>query len=433
MIEIEAEIPEAFQGLFDPARHKAYYGGRGSAKSHSFAGALLIQAREEFLRVLCTREVQNSIRDSVKRLLDDKIEQYQMNDFFVSTDREIRGKNGSLFVFSGLRGDSDATRSKEGFNRAWVEEAHSVSQSSLQTLYPTIRGNDKNPSAEIWYAWNPHSPKDPVDNMFRGGIAPPRSIIKEVSWEDNPFFPDVLMEDMAWDRRRDPDKYQHIWLGGYRKHSEATVFRNWKIENFITPEGVRFYFGADWGFSVDPTVLVRMFIIGRKLYIDREAYKIGCEIDNTPALFDTIPGARKWPIVADSARPETISYMKRHGYPRISNAAKGPGSIEDGIEFLKNYDIVVHPDCRHVIDELSLFSYKTDKKTEEVLPILEDKKNHTIDAVRYAIEKLRKNSIGKIPDKILAKSAIPTKRSVGRIITRKPYANVRFISRNRGF
>jgi phage terminase large subunit len=139
---------------------------------------------------------------------------------------------------------------------------------------------------------------------------------------------------------------------------------------------------------------VRCFIRDRTLYVDREAYKVGCEIDDTPALFDTLdpsrPGmARLWTVVADSARPETISYMQRHGYPRIQPAKKGQGSVEEGITFLQNYNIVVHPRCTHTIDELTLYSYQRDRLTNAVLPILEDKKNHVIDALRYAVETLR--------------------------------------------
>lgn len=383
------QFPRAFRPLFTPSRYKASWGGRGSAKSHSFAQALIIRACQYPLRVLGTREIQNSIKDSVKRLLDDKIAAMGVESQFISTDREISGVNGSLFVFAGLRTNPDSIKSKEGFDIAWVEEANTVSKRSLEILIPTIR----RPNSELWFSWNPRFATDPVDAMFRGAAPPPNSILMPVSYRDNPWFPDVLREDMEYDRMRDPEKYQHIWEGQYLRNSEARVFRNWRVEAFETPADIeRFYFGADWGFSVDPTVLVRCYIVGRTLYVDQEVYAVGCEIDRTPALFDKIPNAKRWPITADSARPETISYMQRHGYPNIVAAKKGPGSIEDGIEFLKNYDIVVHPRCTHSIDELTLYSWKTDPLTQEVLPILEDKKNHVIDALRYAVESLRQGT-----------------------------------------
>lgn len=397
------QVPDVFDFLFDEgeARYRAAYGGRGSAKSHSFATALVVRARRRTTRVLCAREIQKSIRDSVKRLLDDKIEAAGFRRFFQSTDTEIRGANGSLFLFAGLRTNADAVKSMEGIDFCWVEEANKVSQRSLDLLIPTIR----KPGSEIWFSWNPELETDPVDAMFRGDAGPPpRSIVRKVNFDANPWFPEVLREDMEWDRRRDPEKYAHIWLGEYLRNSEARVFKNWRVEGFDTPEDARFLFGADWGFSVDPTVLVRCFIgrlengravadpTGRHLFVDREAYKVGCEIDRTPALFDTIPGSRRWPITADSARPETINYMQRHGFGNMKPALKGAGSVEDGIEFLKSYDIVVHPGCRHTSDELTHYSWKVDEQTGDVLPVLADKNNHVIDALRYAVEGIRRNT-----------------------------------------
>ncbi|MEN0115423.1 MAG: PBSX family phage terminase large subunit [Agrobacterium cavarae] len=394
----KVQIPKAFRFLFDermpdgsPIRYRAAYGGRGSGKSHAFAAALVIKARQKPIRVLCAREIQKSIKDSVKRLLDDKIREMGFGQYFRSTDTEIKGTNGSHFVFAGLRSNVESIKSLEGIDIAWVEEATTVSQSSLTNLGPTIRKD----GSEIWFTWNPRHESDPVDSMFRlPSGAPPRSIVRRVNWDLNPFFPDVLREDMEWDASRDPDKYRHIWLGEYLRNSEARVFHNWKVEQFETPADARFYLGADWGFSIDPTVLVRCFIMGRTLFVDREVYKVGCEIDRTPDLFDRLDQdnlkmARNWPITADSARPETIDYMKRHGYTRIKPAKKGAGSVEDGIEFLKSYDIVVHPRCKHMVDELTLYSWKTDPVTDEVLPVLNDKNNHVIDALRYAVEGLR--------------------------------------------
>jgi phage terminase large subunit len=176
------------------------------------------------------------------------------------------------------------------------------------------------------------------------------------------------------------------------------VFRNWRVEECpAPPDGTRFYFGADWGFAVDPTVLVRCWADPdepRRLYVDREAWRIGCEIDDTPALFDVVEDgqARRWPVCADSARPETISFMVRHGYPKMFGAKKGAGSVEDGIEFLKSFEIVVDPRCANVADELACYRYRVDDRTDEVLPVLEDKKNHTIDALRYAVEARRRRS-----------------------------------------
>jgi phage terminase large subunit len=386
-------FPEAFRFLFAdkaddglPVRYRAAHGGRGSAKSHSFCSAAIIKAAAQPLRVGVYREIQKSIRDSAKRLLDDKIAENGLSGFYESTDTEIRGKNGSLFLFNGLRTNPDAIKSTEGLDLAIVMEANKVAQRSWDLLVPTVR----KPGSEIWAEWNPDQPTDPVDVMFRGENGPPPgSIVRQVNYTDNPFFPDVLKAEAEYDQARDPERHAHVWLGQYTRNSEARVFRNWTVEAFDTPDDAVFRFGADWGFAIDPTVLVRCWLDGRTLYVDQEAWEVGCEIDKTPALFDTIGGARKWTITADSARPETVSYMRRQGF-RIVPAIKGAGSIEDGIEFLKSFDIVVHPRCTHVADELLRFSFKTDNLTGEVLPVLEDKDNHTIDALRYALEALRR-------------------------------------------
>ncbi len=311
----------------------------------------------------------------MKRLIDYKIKEFGYQDHFESTLTEIRSKEGSLILFEGLRQNVDSVKSLEGVDICWVEEAQTISDNSIETLNPTIR----KPGSEIWVTWNPRLQNDPIDVLFRNDLGPPpKSIVRKVNYDSNPYFPDVLRDEMEWDKRRSPDKYKHIWLGEYRTHSEARVFHNWKVESFETPTKVdRFYFGADWGFSVDPTTLIRCYIQGRTIFIDSEAYKVGCPIEQTPSLFRTVPESMKWPLVADSARPETIKYMRDHGF-KMYPATKGSGSVEDGIEFLKNYDLVVHPRCTHMADELAMFSYKIDKQTNEILPVIEDANNHCL-------------------------------------------------------
>lgn len=391
-VALQIETPRKFVPLLQPARYKGAYGGRGSAKSHFF-GELLIEdcLRLPGLRSVCIREIQKSLEQSVKRLLEDKIRSMGVGSYFHVQNNQIHTPGDGLIIFQGMQNhNSESIKSLEGYHRAWFEEAQNASQRSLDLLRPTIR----EANSEIWMSWNPNYKSDPVEKLLRGGVPHPNAVVVQANWRDNPWFPDVLREEMEYDRSRDLDKYEHVWEGGYQKASEARVFRNWKVEEFDTPRKATFYLGADWGFSTDPTVLVRCFIEGRTLYIDRELYKIGLEIDHTPAYFDTLDPddlamARQWVILADSARPETISYMKRNGYPRMRGAKKGPDSVKDGVEFLKSYDIVVHPRCTHCIDELTFYSYKTDPLTDEVLPILGEKKNHVIDAIRYSVESVR--------------------------------------------
>lgn len=383
----DMELPDWAENLFnEDVRYFALVGGRGSAKSYSVAATLILRAAAKPLRILCAREIQRSIKDSVKRLLDDTIVRTGLQGFFTSTDTEIRGKNGSLLLFAGLRTNIDSIKSMEGIDICWVEEAQTVSQSSLDILIPTIR----KPNSQIYFTWNPKYKTDPIDSMFGTDDLPPKTSFMRVNWDQNPWFPDVLRAEMEYDRNRDPDKYKHVWLGGYVSNSESRVFRNWKVEEFEAPEDATHRLGADWGFASDPTVLIRCHVIGRTIYVDYEAYQVGCEIMDTPSLFLTVPESEKWPIIADSARPETISHMKKNGFPKIMSAVKGPKSVEEGVEWLKSHDIVVHPRCTHTIDELTCYSYKTDPLTGQILPVLADRDNHLIDALRYACEASRR-------------------------------------------
>lgn len=391
MTELVLDTPRWLLPMLQPARYKGAYGGRGSGKSHGVAEmAIEAHVLDTKRRTVCVREVQKSLNQSVKRLLETKIESMNAGAYFEVQESCIKSTRGDgIILFQGMQNHTaDSIKSLEGMDCAWVEEAQSMSQRSLDLLRPTIR----KPGSELWFTWNPGEATDPVDVLLRGQTPPPNSVIIPVNFTDNPWFPDVLREEMEYDRKRDPDKYAHVWLGEYVRNSEARVFKNWRIEEFEAPRDAVHRLGADWGFAVDPTTLVRCHIIGRTLYIDYEAYMVGCEITATPELFMTVPESEKWPITADSARPETISHMRKNGFPKIMPAVKGPKSVEDGIEWLKSFDIVVHPRCTHTIDELTLYSFKTDPLTGKVIPVLEDKKNHVIDALRYACEGARRAS-----------------------------------------
>lgn len=390
MTTLQIQTPRKIVPLLQPARYKGMHGGRGSGKSHAFA-EMMVEAAvlNPGFRGVCIREVQKSLAQSAKRLIEDKIQALGVGHLFDCQNALTKTPGGGIILYQGMQNHTaESIKSLEGFDVAWLEEASSISQRSLDLLRPTMRKE----GSEIWASWNPDLETDAIDKLLRGKDRPPRSVVVEVNWNDNPWFPETLREEKDYDLRRDPDKYAHVWGGKYRQNSEARVFRNWRVDEFDTQEGVIFYYGADWGFSTDPTVLVRCYVVGRTLYVDREVYKVGCEIDHTPALFDGMDAreARKWVITADSARPETISYMQRNGYPRITPARKGAGSVEEGVEFLKSYDIVVHPRCRHTIDELTHYSYKVDDKSGQILPVLADKKNHVIDSLRYSVEALRR-------------------------------------------
>lgn len=424
------QIPTAaaYEPLLVPSRYKGAHGGRGSAKSHFFADHLLEQAQlRDALRWVCVREVQKSLDQSVKLLLEDKIKEYGLTGVFNIAHAHIGTPGGGAIIFQGMQDHTaNSIKSLEGYDGTWVEEAQTLSDRSLTLLRPTIR----KPGSELWFSWNPSQPTDPVDKLLRSADRPDGCIVLGTTYRDNPWFPDVLRKEMEWDRRIDPEKYTHVWEGGYEKRSQARVFKNWHVEDFTLPEDTLFFLGGDWGYSIDPTTLVRCAEQRvnpitqqpwprKRLYIDYEVFDIGVEIDDLPAFFDGLlcgckppvkgvpqqlqcakPQLHAWArtkqIVADSSRPDTISYLRRHGYAGMEAAKKGANSVKDGVIFLQGYDIFIHPRCVHTKDEFANYSFVVDDKVIDpatnlplVTNVLEDKKNHIIDPVRYALEQLR--------------------------------------------
>lgn len=388
------ETPAVFEPLLRPTRYKGVWGGRGSGKSHFFAELLVEQAlmRPGF-RAVCIREIQKSLAMSVKQLVEDKINGMGLADSFEVLDKEIRTPGDGVIIFQGMQNHTaDSIKSLEGFDVAWVEEAQSLSAFSMKLLRPTIR----KPGSEIWFSWNPSKETDPVDAFLRTPEAEkdPEIVVINANWSDNPWFPAVLNDERERDLRNRPDEYDHIWEGGYQQTTEALIFRN-RVEygcRFETPDDVRLYYGADWGFAKDPTALVRCFILDDILHIDYAEGGPHIQMDELPALFERVPGSRKWPIMADCARPETISFMANKYHYRISAAKKWPGSVEDGIERLKAFrGIRVHERAEKIAREFRTYSYKVDRQTEHILPKIEDANNHWIDALRYALDGLIQN------------------------------------------
>jgi len=369
-----------------PIRYRVAYGGRGSTKSWEFARRALRLAMRKKIRFLCGRELQVSIKDSVHKLLVDQIELLGLQGNFRWTDKKIISITGSEFIFKGIRHNTQEIKSTEGIDICWIEEAHSVSKESWEVLDPTVR----KPNSEVWLTFNPDLETDPMYKEFV--VNPPaNAIVRKVNSDENPWFPDVLRVQRERLKEVDYIAYLHVWNGEPRSNSDAQIlFGKWRVESFEPDDdwGAP-YFGADWGFSQDPTTLIKHWIHNEILYIEYEAYGVKVDIDKTPKMFDKIPDARKYVIYADNARPETISYMNRNGYPKIKACAKWKGCVEDGIAHVRQYrEIVVHPRCTNYIDECRLYSYKIDSKTNDILPQIVDKHNHCIDATRYALGKL---------------------------------------------
>lgn len=393
-MEVDIETIEQFTPLHEPenqyynCRYQVYYGGRGGRKSWEIARALICGSLIKKELILCAREIQNSIIDSVHRLLTSQIEMLGLSSMFDIQKTTIIGKNGSEFIFKGLNGMTiDSIKSLEGADKCWVEEGHSVSEHSWSILIPTIR----KPGSQIFISFNPDLASDPVYQRFVLKT-PPNSYICKINYTENPDCPDTLIQEADYLKSVDYDAYAHIWLGEVRQHTEAQVFKGkYRIESFEVDETFGEPLnGNDWGFATDPTVSMRVYIKDRILYVRHESYRIGCEIELHPELFDLIPNARKYVIRADNSRPEMINYMQRAGF-RIEGVDKWPGCVEDRVDFMRSFEqIVIHTECPHTAEEFRLYSYKTDKRTGDVLPELVDKHNHCIDGIGYALTPLIK-------------------------------------------
>ncbi|WP_211823922.1 PBSX family phage terminase large subunit [Proteus terrae] len=389
-IEIPPKLIPAFEGNY---RYRCSHGGRGSAKTRTFALMTAIRGYMAAMNgqsgvILCAREYMNSLEESSMEEVKQAIRSVPwLNDFYELGEKYIRTKCRSVnYVFAGLRHNLDSIKSKARILIAWVDEAESVSEIAWTKLTPTVR----EAGSEIWVTWNPERDGSATDKRFRKN-PPDNAVVVEMNYGDNPWFPSVLEEERLSDQERlDSATYAWIWEGAYLENSDKQVLANkYVVQSFpddLWQKADRLLFGADFGFAKDPNTLLRQFILNDCLYIEYEVYGAGVELDHMPAFYDKIPESRKWPIKADSARPETISYLKRQGF-NISAAKKWQGSVEDGITHLRGFkQIIIHPRCKETAKEARLYSYKTDRITGEVLPVIEDKNNHCWDASRYGLD-----------------------------------------------
>ena len=392
---VQLPIPAKLAPLFTvmDKRYRCSHGGRGSAKTRTFAMMTAVKAYQAMMNgeagvILCAREFMNSLEESSMQEVKQAIlsvpwlaANFDIGEKYIRTiDKSVN------YVFCGLRHNLDSIKSKARILLCWVDEAESVSEIAWQKLSPTVREE----GSEIWVTWNPERDGSATDKRFRKE-AGDDCITVEMNYTDNPWFPDVLEGERLNDERRlDPATYAWVWEGAYLENSDKQVLSGkYRIAEFsdnLWKEAERLFFGADFGFAKDPNTLVRSFILHNRLYIEYEAYGQHTELDHMPELYDTIPGVREWPIKADSARPETISYLKRKGF-NISAAEKWQGSVEDGIAHLRGFDeIIIHPRCKNVAREARLWSYKTDRITGEVLPKLADGNEHCWDGIRYSLD-----------------------------------------------
>lgn len=423
-----------FRCLFDPSdvnyrkMFKCFRGGRGGMKTWQVGRSMLKKGFMHKEKMLCGREYQNSMADSVQALMKDQSSQLGLDEFYSHTDSATSGRNGTEMLYKGLKNNINSLKSLEGMKRLWIEEAQTISQNTLDVLLPTLR----QPEIEIIITYNPDAEDDPI-HKFVNGLPPELCYTTHVNWYDNPWLPEALkiqkdlrlrrIEEATNDEERELEQeaYDRIWLGKCRGTSHSRIFagkcmqQDFRVERRIdevTGQAGYFingkpaygpYFGVDWGFSGSPTAACRVWISDECCWIDHELYEYRLDIDDTNEKLNAIPLLSEHIVRADPARPESISFCSRDhvnkhgnvipGIKQLVGAEKWPESVEEGIRILRGFrKIIFHTRCTNFYEESRLYSYKIDAKTGDVLRDIVKKFDNLWDSLRYALAPYIKRS-----------------------------------------
>ena len=397
--EVIADVPDklipAFNNLvtnqFDVIVLK---GGRGGAKSEAL---VRLGVQESFIDdgvILCCREIQKSISDSLYSSIVSYIHLSGLTPYFKIIQNEITNLlTGARFIFAGLKSNITSIKSINKLRVVLTDEAENITQNSWDYLRPTPRYGQ----VRMYVVFNPRFESDPTWQEF---------IVKKtdstlhitINWSDNPWFPESLNKlRLQQLQNGDAGRYNWIWEGKFLQISDASILaKKLKVRDFtVTTSWGTPYIGIDWGFSVDPTAIIECYVFDGSLYITKAAAKIGLELDDTATYLEShVPNVKKYTSRADCARPETISKVRKD-IPLIKPCVKWKGSVEDGVVFLQSFkEIVIHPEAECCYAELASYSYKKDDNDEPTTDI-EDADNHYADALRYALEPLVTNKRAK--------------------------------------
>lgn len=381
------EIPTEFARLLDTDwREAAVWGGRYSLKSHTVARILLIRARQKTTRILCAREMQNSIADSSHQLLADLIRQYDLTDFKVTDKAIVNTINGSDFLFKGLHRNEQSVKSTEGIDIAWVEEAQSITESSIEVLTPTVRKE----GSQIIYTYNRLEEEDPVHKrlVIEGR---PNTLLINVNYDialKYGMMPDVIRLEMEDDRARRPDLYKHKWLGEPLMLLESRVYKGWQQIDEV-PHGAKLVRRwLDFGYSNDPASCGNVYEYDGGYILDELAYQTGLMNHSIASIIlqdEDVNG--KTLTIADSSEPKSIDEIKMAGVT-ILPSVKGADSVNFGIKVVQAEKIWVTRRSMNTWKEYLNYQWMTDKDGT-ILPIPMDMFNHSMDGIRYAITSLK--------------------------------------------
>lgn len=412
MSRLVPKLRPIFMGV---SRYRGAYGGRGSGKTKGFAKmACVVALRYAALKVsgviLCGRKFMNSLEDSSLEEIKDAIRNDpELEPHFDVGEKYVRTKCKRVkFIFAGLNSNINSIKSKSNILVTWIDEAEDVSELAWRKLLPTVRsegavklrdGRVVRWRSEVWITWNPEREDSATNVRFRQNADPEIMKITEVNFGDNPYFPDVLeLERQQDEKNLDPELYHHIWFGGYLENGQRQVLGGkWFVGEMSEEDRADAtgpYYGMDFGHN-DPTTIVECYIANDKLFVTRAMGRSRWQLSSIPA--DAMeyfgPSIERATIHGDSAATQSIHQVRASGLSGLISVSKI--DLDADIRFLRSFKaIVVHPSCTDVQYECKNYEYKVDKNTDEVTDQIVDKHNHYIDAIRYAVSRVRqKNGI----------------------------------------
>jgi phage terminase large subunit len=375
-------------------RYEVWHGGAGSGKSHFLVQKILIKALKEPRKILILRKVGKTVKTSVFQLLIEQLTFFKILHYckINRTDFSITLPNGSMFLCSGLD-DPEKLKSIQGLTDAWLEEASEFSLDEFNQIDLRVR-HPKVKDQQVYLSFNPISKVNWVYPLFFDeGRADEykefrdKVFIHHSTWKDNTFLPQPYIDSLMLLKETNP-AYYTIYTEGLFGSLEKLIFQNWSVQDFNVPDvSGELLLGLDFGYTADPTVLICALLNeeNRTIYIYEEMYNKGM-LNNDIANEIARRGYSKSVIIADAAEPKSIEEIRRLGITRIRAAAKGPGSVLQGIQKLQQYNIVISPSCPETIIEFQNYSWKKDRQTNEYTNIPIDAFNHSIDALRYALQ-----------------------------------------------
>ena len=379
-------------------------GGRASTKTSFFALEIILGIiKDPEVNAVIIRKVKDTMRDSVYANILWAIETLGVDEYFHLNTSPLQvtyKPTGQSIKFRGLDDPEKVKGIKfvRGYPKfIWFEELTEFrDMNEIRSVQQSLeRGT--NAKFVTMFSYNPPKNRASWVNKEQESRPPYRyTLHSDYRTVPKDWLGTSFLEKAEYMRLHKPEAYNHEYLGISTGNDELLVFNSdYSTRTFDTPlfselTGGRPFYGADWGFSQDPTTLVRCFVKNNDLYIEYETGGVGVDNDELPQLFSAVPLSRKFKIFADCARPETISHVRNKGY-NIEGAPKWSGSVEDGVTVLKSFNhIYIHPRCVRTLEEFSNYSYKVDRVTGEVLPVIIDKFNHYIDAIRYGLTPLIK-------------------------------------------